>query len=72
MLNDEVTNAVKEGKFHIYSVTTIEQGIELLTGMPAGEKGEDGKYPAGTVYDSVSKKLDHYINLKLQFLKQEK
>ncbi|OGS34353.1 MAG: hypothetical protein A2474_00780 [Elusimicrobia bacterium RIFOXYC2_FULL_34_12] len=72
MLNDEVTNAVKEGKFHIYSVTTIEQGIELLTGIPAGEKGEDGKYPAGTVYDSVSKKLDHYINLKLQFLKQEK
>jgi predicted ATP-dependent protease len=40
---------MKEGKFHIYPVSTIDEGIEVLTGVPAGVLGNDGKYPAGTI-----------------------
>ena len=49
MLRDDVVQAVKEGVFHIYAVKTIDEGIEVLTGVPAGERGADGSYPAGTV-----------------------
>ncbi len=59
-LNDEVIEAVRQGQFHIYPVETIDQGIEILTGVPAGEQGSDGNYPANTVNDLVSKKLKEY------------
>jgi len=49
MLRDEVSDAVRKGQFHIFSATTIDEGIEVLTGKPAGKKGEDGSYPEGTV-----------------------
>jgi lon-related putative ATP-dependent protease len=49
MLKQEVIDAMKEGKFHIYPVSTIDEGIEVLTGVPAGVLGNDGKYPAGTI-----------------------
>ena len=45
MLRPEVVEAVRDGVFHIYAVSKIDEGIEALTGMEAGEKGEDGKYP---------------------------
>ena len=57
MLKDEVIEAVKAGKFHIYSVRTIEDGIELLTGVPAGEKQADGTYPADSIFGRVDKRL---------------
>ncbi|MBM3188873.1 MAG: ATP-dependent protease, partial [Chloroflexi bacterium] len=60
MLRDEVVNAVAEGRFHIYPVSTIEQGIELLTGLPAGEPDEEGRYPEGTVYHLVQARLEEY------------
>ena len=56
-LSDEVIEAVRQGKFHIYPVKTIDQGIEILTGTPAGEPGADGSYPAGTVNALDSQKL---------------
>ncbi len=49
MLKEEVVQAVADGLFHIYPVATIDEGIEILTGVPAGERGEDGEYPPGTV-----------------------
>jgi lon-related putative ATP-dependent protease len=49
MLKDEVVQAVQDGKFHIWPVKTIDEGIEILTGVPAGEKLEDGGYPEGSV-----------------------
>ena len=52
-----MVQAVKEGKFHIYPVKTIDQGIEILTGVEAGERLEDGKFKEGTVNDLVDKKL---------------
>jgi len=57
MLRKDVVQAVKEGKFHIYPVRTIDQGIEILTGVEAGERMEDGRFKEGTVNDLVDKKL---------------
>ncbi|MGW8250398.1 MAG: Lon protease family protein, partial [Anaerolineales bacterium] len=57
MLREDVVDAVKEGRFHIYPVSTIDQGIEVLTGKEAGERDEDGNYPEGTVYHAVQTRL---------------
>jgi len=58
MLNDEVVQAVKEGNFHIYPVATVDEGIEILTGKKAGKRQKNGKFPKGTVYWAVEKKLE--------------
>jgi lon-related putative ATP-dependent protease len=58
MLKQEVVDAVKDGKFSIYAISKMEEGLELLTGMPAGELKEDGTYPEGTVNYLVMKRLE--------------
>ena len=58
MLKPEVVDAVKDGRFHIYPVETIDQGISLLTGLPAGVRDEDGSYPLGTINRRVMARLD--------------
>ena len=62
-LSDEIIDAVKEKKFHIYSISTIEEGIEVLTGVPAGRKDKDGHFPAGTVNYLVYEKLKKYAKV---------
>jgi len=57
MLREDVVEAVREGKFHIYAVETVDEGIEILTGVEAGERREDGTYPEGTVNWAVQKRL---------------
>lgn len=57
MLNDEVVAAVAEGQFHIYAIKSVDQGIELLTGVSAGVREADGSYPAGTVHHVVQARL---------------
>jgi predicted ATP-dependent protease len=57
MLKEEIVEAVKEGKFHIYSVETIDEGIEILTGTRAGAKRSDGTYEDETVNCRVDKRL---------------
>jgi lon-related putative ATP-dependent protease len=57
MLREDVVAAVTEGKFHIYAVKTIDEGIELLTGVPAGERRDDGTFEAGTVHNLVDAEL---------------
>ncbi len=65
MLRDNVVDTVREGKFHIYSVKSIDEGIEILTGVRGGEKQADGTYPEGTINYLVDKKLkDVAIGLK--------
>ena len=59
-LSDEIVEAVKDKKFHIYAVSTIEEGIEVLTGVPAGKKDKDGNFPAGTVNYLVAEKLKKF------------
>jgi lon-related putative ATP-dependent protease len=57
MLRKDVVEAVKKGKFTIYSVKTIDEGIEILTGKEAGEMKDDGTYPEGTINALVNEKL---------------
>ncbi len=57
MLRRDVVEAVAAGQFHIYPVETIDQGIEILTGLPAGERDEHGHYPQGSVNLMVEKRL---------------
>ena len=59
-LSDEVITAVKEGKFHIYAISTIDEGIEILTGVPAGRKNKDGHFPNGTINYLAQEKLKKY------------
>jgi lon-related putative ATP-dependent protease len=73
MLNDEVVQAVESGRFHIWSVEDVDQGIEILTGMPAGKPAEDGSYPAGTVNFLVNQRLNAMVESMRRFaLPQEK
>ena len=67
MLRKDVVEAVAAGKFHIYPVQTIDQGIEILTGWSAGEKGPDGKYPPGTVNYLVDQKLQDLAKRMKEF-----
>jgi len=62
-LDDRVVQAVKQGKFHIYPVSTIEQGIEILTGKKAGKRLKNGKFPPGTVFSAVDEKLAQMADL---------
>jgi lon-related putative ATP-dependent protease len=57
MLNDEVVEAVKKGSFHIYPITNVDEGISLLTGVPAGRKLKKGKYAQNSVNDTVQRRL---------------
>jgi len=61
-LSDEVIDSVRKGKFHIYSVRTIDEGIEILTGVPAGKKDKNGKFPLGTINYLVKEKLNKFAN----------
>lgn len=63
MLREDVVEAVREGRFHIYAISTIEQGIEVLTGIAAGELDSEGRYPEGTVYALVEARLDNFHQL---------
>jgi ATP-dependent Lon protease len=60
MLKPEVVKSVKAGKFHVYPIKTIDEGIEILTGVSAGQKQDDGKYPKNTV--------NYLVDLQLQEL----
>ncbi|MFB3889843.1 MAG: AAA family ATPase [Candidatus Bathyarchaeia archaeon] len=57
MLKEEIVEAVQAGKFHIYSVETIDEGIEVLTGKKAGVRGKDGKFEEDTVNALVDKRF---------------
>jgi lon-related putative ATP-dependent protease len=57
MLNEEVVEAVRKGRFHIYPISTIDEGIETLTGVNAGQLKSDGTYEPGTVHYRVNKRL---------------
>lgn len=64
MLREDVIEAVAKGKFHVYAISRVEEGIELLTGVKAGKKTEKG-YEPGTVFDLVEKKIkDLYAKSK--------
>ncbi len=57
VLSDEIIESISQNKFHVYAIKTIDEGIELLTGVPAGTKDQGGNYPEGTVNYLVNEKL---------------
>ena len=63
MLRPDVVAAVEAGRFHVYAVGTIDEGIELLTGVPAGQADAAGNYPADTVNGLVMKRLAELVEL---------
>ena len=67
MLKQEVIDAVKEGQFHIWPVSTIEQGIQILTGMEAGQRQPDGTYPEGTLFRKVDDRLRQITEIVKEF-----
>lgn len=69
VLSDEVIKAVKDGIFHIYPVRTIDEGIEILTGVPAGKYIPDVGFEANTINSKVYEKLEKYA---IQSIKYEK
>jgi ATP-dependent Lon protease len=71
MLHKDVVEAVAAGKFHIYPVRNIDQGVEVLTGVPAGEKSKDGAYPAGTVNSLVDQRLQDLAKRMKEFEAEE-
>ncbi len=60
MLREDVVEAVENGQFHIYAIDTVDDGIELLTGVPAGKPDKRGRFPKGTVNYQVQQCLDEY------------
>lgn len=62
-LNDELIEAVRKGKFHIYAISTIDEGIEILTGVPAGQKDSQGRFPLGTINYLAQEKLKKFSKI---------
>jgi lon-related putative ATP-dependent protease len=67
MLKEELLEAGKAGKFAIYPARTIDEGIEFLTGVPAGEQQPDGSYKEGTVNYRVNKRLQEMAEMAREF-----
>ncbi len=71
MLKEEIVEAIREGKFHVWAISRVEEGIEILTGKPAGERRPDGTYPEGTVFYLVDQKLRELAERARDFAKKE-
>lgn len=63
MLKDEVIEAVKEGMFHIWPIQHISEGVQILMGIPAGDRQEDGTWPKDTLFDKVQQRISHLYRL---------
>ncbi len=72
MLKPEVIRAVEQGRFHIWSVSTIDQGIEILSGVEAGAMQDDGCWPPGSVNDRVNQRLREMAELAVSFGKKKR
>ncbi len=70
MLREDVLAAVDEGRFHIWAVDTVDDGIEILTGIPAGKPDKKGEFSKGTVNYLVKKSLENYYKKYVQFARE--
>jgi len=69
-LKNKVIDAVREGKFHIYPISTIDEGIEILTGVEAGKRGKDGFFAENTVNGKVQNKLVYLMKEQAKLKKE--
>lgn len=65
MLKQDVVEAVEAGRFHVYAIQTIDEGMEILTGMPAGERGPSGAFAAGSINEKVEARLKDFSQKRL-------
>lgn len=70
MLREDILTAVDEGMFTIYAIDHVDDGIEILTGIPAGKEGKDGRYPKGSINYRVQQKLDEYYKYYVKYAKE--
>ncbi len=70
MLRRDVVEACAAGRFAVYSISGIDEGIALLTGWPAGERGSDGLYPPDTVNRLVEERLRAFARIRQNFAQQ--
>ena len=70
MLKDEVVEAVENGLFHVYAIDSVDDGIEILTGIPAGKVDKKGQYPKGTVNYMVQQSLAEYYKDYVKYAKE--
>ena len=70
MLREDVINAVNEGKFHIYAIDNVDDGIEILTGIKAGKPNAKGEFPKGTINWQVKQSLDRLYELYAKYAKE--
>jgi predicted ATP-dependent protease len=68
MLRRDVVEAVESNQFHVYAVSTVQQGIELLTGMPAGDRDDEGRFPENSVNRRVEERLVEFADRAAVFL----
>jgi predicted ATP-dependent protease len=67
MLRDDLLEAVGAGKFHIWPIARVEQGIELLTGTPAGNRNGSGHFEERTVFARVDERLRDMARVMKEF-----
>ena len=67
MLRRDVVEAIDRGEFHVWPVETVDQGMELLTGEPMGERDEEGRYPEGTINYLVEERLAELADRRMEF-----
>lgn len=70
MLREDVVAAVRDGKFHIYAIDNVDDGIEILTGIKAGKPNSKGEFPKGSVNYLVKQSLDKYYKLHAAYAKE--
>jgi predicted ATP-dependent protease len=68
MLRSDVVEACAAGRFSIYPVATIEEGLAMLTGRPAGARGPDGRYQEGTINRLVEDRLHTFAEIRRNFI----
>jgi len=70
MLKPKVIEAVREGKFHIYPISSIDEGMEILTGVEAGKRGKDGSFPENTINGRAQNKLKYLMKEQARLKKE--
>ena len=72
MLRRDVREAAEQGRFHIYAVATVDEAVALLTGLPAGERGDGDRFPEGSVNRRVEDRLLQFSELRQEFGEHDK
>jgi hypothetical protein len=67
MLRDRVTDAIEAGKFSVIPITSVDEAVALMTGVPAGARGADGTYPENSVNSRVEARLREFATMRKSF-----